>query len=300
MPDRPSAIVPVAETAAYLNWLLYGDPGVGKSVLACSAANEVPTLVVKSRSDNLQSVRNQGYGEAKVWEVENWNDMDEVETYLKYDDHGFGIVSLDTITLFQELGLENIMQELIDQGKNHRKLYLPDKGEYGQNMNRLSMWVRNVKALPFHFIVVAHAFVWQEDQQDEERRWPLIQGKGMPSKISGYMNLVTYMTAGTNDDGIYVRKIHARKEEDFFAKDGWDAFPKGFMNDPTLPKLLSIIEGKTPKASGTVGPAKKVAAKKAVAAKKVTAAKKTAGVAKKTTPAKVAGAAKVVIARKGS
>ena len=301
MPDRPGAIKPVAVDDEYLRWLLYGDPGVGKSVLAASAANEHPTLILKSRSDKIQSVALRGY-KAEVWEVENWNDMEEAHTYLRYEDHPYEIVNFDTITLFQELGLEDIMLDLIEnQNKTHRKVYLPDKGEYGQNMNRLSKWVRDMSALPFHFTVIAHAFVWQEDQQDEERRWPLIQGKGMPAKISGYMNFVTYMTAGTNDDGEYVRRLHSRKEEEFFAKDGWDAFPKGFMNDPTFPKILSAIEGKTVKKADSPTAKKSTAAKKAtkVVAKKVTAAKKTAGVTKKVGAAKKGGARKAMATRKG-
>ena len=286
---RPAAIRPVTADQMYLKWLLFGDPGVGKSPLAASAAELMPTLILKSRSDNLESVKMLGLT-PDVWELESWSDMDEAEEYLTYSEHGYGFISFDTVTLFQELGLENIMQDLIDQGKSHRKLYLPDKGEYGQNMNRLAMWVRNIKRLPFHFCVVSHAFAWREDDQDEERRWPLIQGKGMPAKISGYMNLVTYMVARTNDDGNYVRTIYTRKEEEYYAKDGWDAFPNGLVNNPSVDKILRAIEARKAKA-GIETP------RKAVATKKL-AAKKTAAVTKKTVPAKVAVAKKTTTARK--
>ncbi len=295
MPNRPGAIRPVRADAVYVKGLIYGDPGTGKSVLAGSAAPEKKTLFLKSKSDNIESVPLQGY-EVDAWTMENWNDMEEADHALRFDDLGYEVVNLDTITLFQELGLENIMQDLLDQGKSHRKLYLPDKGEYGQNMNRLSMWVRNIVGInQFHFFMVAHAFMWTEPGEDEERRWPLIQGKGMPAKIAGYCNLVGYLTAGTNDDGVYTRRLHVRKEDDYYGKDGWDAFPAGFVNDPTLPKIFSAIDRRRAKAPLPV-------AKKAVVAKKAAAKKapekKAGAVTKKTGSATTAVARKATTATK--
>lgn len=282
---RPSAIRPAAVENTYLKWLLYGDPGIGKSRLTATAEN---CLILKSRSDNLESIVMAG-SKADVWEMTDWNDMEEAYDYLKHDDHGYEFVSFDTITLFQELGLTHIMEDLVAQ-KSHRKVYLPDKGEYGQNMNRLSMWVRDMKVLPFHFCVVAHAFVWQEDDQDDERRWPLIQGKGMPAKIAGYMNLVTYMEAKTDDEGNYGRILYTKKQESYFAKDGWDAFPEKIRN-PTVPQMLRRIEERR---------AQVVPKKATGATKKAPATKKAGGLTKKAGATKVAGARKATTGRKAS
>ena len=302
MPDRPGAIRPVRAEIARIKGLIYGDPGSGKSVLVGSAAPEKKTLFLKSRSDNIESVAIQGHS-VDAWEMEDWNDMEEAHHALRYDDLGYDIVNFDTITLFQELGLEDIMVDLIEnQNKTHRKVWLPDKGEYGQNMNRLSKWVRDMVGLEaFDFFMVAHAFMWQQPGEEEERRWPLIQGKGMPAKIAGYCNLVGYMTAGTNDDGVYTRKLHVRKEDDYYGKDGWDAFPAGFINDPTLPKIFKAIERRRAASPLPAAAAKKApAAKKTAAVKAAAPAKKAGVVTKKAGSATKAVASKATTARKGN
>lgn len=274
--NRPEAIVPVRKVDRYLKWLLYGDPGVGKTVLVGTAPN---CLILKSASDNTDSAAIFG-SKADVWEMGDWATMEEAYDFCKYSNHGYDFVSFDTCTLFQELGLDDIMADLVAQ-KPHRSIYLPDKGEYGQNMNRLSKWIRDMKLLPFHFIVTAHAFQWTEED-GTQRFWPAIHGKNMPSKIAGYMNLVTYMVADVNDEGKERRVLYCRKREEYFAKDGWNAFGERIIN-PTIPKMLNTLGDR-------LAPAKKVTG----------LAKKAGTTTKKSAPAKVAGTRKTTTGRKSA
>jgi hypothetical protein len=178
--------------------------------------------------------------------------------------------------------------------KPHREVWAPDKGEFGQNMNRLSIWVRSMKSLPINFMIVAHVMRGMTLNY-EEQLMPAVQGKGMSEKFCGYMGLVALMEAFENDGAIH-RRILTDKHEEYYAKDSYGGVFKGVVIDPTVPKMLSIIGNKVSMVSQGARPAKKVAAAKKVPAKKAVAKK---AVAKKQV-AKKAPAKKATTPRKAT
>ena len=72
---------------------------------------------------------------------------------------------------------------------------------------------------------------------------PWIQGKGMITKICGMMSFVGYMEVREQDDedNTRWRRLHTQMGEAFYAKDQYDAFPKGYVDHPTLPKIEKAI-----------------------------------------------------------
>jgi hypothetical protein len=82
---------------------------------------------------------------------------------------------------------------------------------------------------------------------------PVIQGTDMPEKISGMMNLIAYMEVNEESDG-YICRLHARLTDEHYGKDQYDALTEmdGAMENPSMPKLLALIEkqiGKAPTAA---------------------------------------------------
>lgn len=192
--------------------------------------------------DGSESAAIQG-SKAEKWKMTDWNDMDEAFEFLRHENHGFKWVWLDSITLFQELGLDMIMEDLVAM-KPHRELWLPDKGEYGQNMRRMGMWVRNVKPLPFNFGIIAHAMRY-EDDEGNELMWPAIQGINMPQKVCGYMGIVGYYTV-RRKEGKDERLLLTSKTAKYYAKDRFDALG-GRLTNPTIPMIEELVAKRLPK-----------------------------------------------------
>jgi hypothetical protein len=230
--------VPVSQDQSWINWLLYGDPGVGKTVLLGTS----PKCLILEADDGSESAAIQG-SKAEKWKMNDWADMLEAYEYLRHEDHGYEWVWLDSCTLFQESGLDMIMEDLV-AGKPHRSIYLPDRGEYQENMRRLGMWVRNMKPLPFNFGITAHAMRVADDESETEMMWPLIQGKNMPQKLCGYMGLVTYMTVRKTAAG-KERILITDKTAKYYAKDRFDALG-GRMLNPTVPKIQELVAKRLP------------------------------------------------------
>nr|NIN65456.1 AAA family ATPase [Anaerolineae bacterium]NIN95678.1 AAA family ATPase [Anaerolineae bacterium] len=150
---KPPQIVPIGQgSSQYLRMLVYGPPGTGKTRFLGSAPN---SLMLEADQGGDASAALSG-STADKWELKDWNDQADAIGYLQ---HGgareYEFVTLDTITMFQDSGLVNIMDDLHAQ-KPNRAVWLPDKGEYGQNMNRVLRFVRDLVALPCHVIVAAH------------------------------------------------------------------------------------------------------------------------------------------------
>jgi hypothetical protein len=247
---RPRAIVPVTTVEDdYIRMMVYGDSGVGKTVFASTSPR---CLILNCDPAGTTSAAVRG-SEAQRWNILDWNDMTEAYEYLRHEGHKeFDWVWVDSLTLFQERGLDNIMQDLVAD-KPHRKVYLPDKGEYGQNMNRVLILMRNMVALPMNLGVTAHV-LRTEDEDGKVTFMPAIQGKNMPDKICAYMGIVGYMYARRTKEQTEIG-LRTRKDAKHYAKDRFDAFPSGRLLSPTVPLLTAAVEKKLPKkqAAATTG-----------------------------------------------
>jgi len=223
--------------------LVHGDVGTGKTSLIGSGGKEYKTLILRPPVDHLQPIRHSGCSE---WVMQNWTDCFEALEYCRHEGMEWDWVWLDSISLWQDVGLDDIWQAAIDR-KPSRRDYGPDKGEYGINMGRIGEFVRHMVGPDlFNFGITAHS----EDLPDpmsydgDVKRLPWIQGKGMISKVSGYMNLVGYLDVRTREirgEVRHQRVLHTQKTELYYAKDQFDAFPNGQMINPTMPKIMEAI-----------------------------------------------------------
>lgn len=269
---RPAAIQPVANDLGKINMILYGEPGVGKSVLACSGEK---TLILASDSEETVSAAALGGSTADRWVVPDYSAITDAYEYLRYENHGYKWVWLDNATLFQEQGMDDIMTTLV-AAKPGRNRFIPDKAEYLQNQQRLGVWIREMKLLEFNFGLVCHVQRREDPDTGDITMLPLLSGKQgeYAEKICGYMNVVCYMTRIYKDKA-YHTKLHSNKVGKYYAKDRFSAI--GTLTDPTIPQIEKLIGAKArplaPKASGTrkvaakKAPARKVAARKAAASK---------------------------------
>lgn len=229
----------VAPNSEYHRWMITGHPGVGKTVLAASSPN---ALIARSPMDQVDSILSMGYS-AKQEIVRTWGDMHDLFEYLRHEDHGFEWVWLDTTSLVQDVLLHSIMEDLVTE-KPHRNLYVPDKAEYQQNMNRMKAWVRDVVSLPVNFGMTAHPNRVEDEDDDTVLYYPWIQGRNMPQTLCGYMKLVGYLTVVETKEGDERRVLITTQRDKYYAKDNYGALG-GRVADPTVPKIVKKIEEKT-------------------------------------------------------
>lgn len=219
-----------------INMCIYGDPGVGKTRLIGTPGER--TLIVRPPTDHTASIRE---SEADEWVVKTWAEMEEAYEYLRHEGGSkYSWVWLDSISLWQEFGLEDIWDKVL-QKRPDRKGQGYDKGEYGLNMNNISRWLRNMATLgEFNFGVVAHTreLPIAERDDSDEKLMPYVQGVNMATKLCGYMHIVGYYEV--DNKGRRVLRFNA--SDDYFAKDQLDAFEKGRLIEPTFPAIEKAIK----------------------------------------------------------
>lgn len=239
---RPPQIRKLGD-ADKINILVYSNPGVGKTRFLGTGPEK--TLILRPPVDHVVSIKNRNLSE---WVIKDWHEMYEALEYLR-DNRGDGWewVWLDSISLWQDIGLDDIWAGVVAK-KESRAEYGLDKGEYGVNMFRLAQWVRHiVGSAYFHFGITAHPFrvidPFTEDQDDaSEIMMPYVQGKQMAEKVCGYMNMVAYLhIVKDKKTGKSRRVMRFSAGAKWYAKDQFDAVPNGRLVDPTLPKLIALI-----------------------------------------------------------
>lgn len=261
---KPSAIQPVARTKH--NFVcVYGPSGVGKTrLIGDSPVDSGKTnLIVRPPTEHTDSIITPG--SVEEWIVRGWNDMNEVEEYLNHEGENHSWVWLDSISLFQDTGLDEIWADLI-AAKPHRAQYGLDKGEYGVNMTRLARWCRSMVGIDkFNFGVTAHPFEGVT-LDGQTLLMPYVQGKGMANKICGYMNMVAYYEIkemGTEKDKKMVRVLRTGLTDQYYAKDQFDALTNdgARMVNPTMKKLAAKIDTAKAERMATAKP-RRIATKK--------------------------------------
>jgi len=257
--SRPKGIMPVGDEEKWHRMMVYGEPGVGKTVFAGSGKR---TLLLVS--DGAETISAAGMGStADVWVTPEYEDIDEAFEYLRLEGHKeYDWVWVDNITMLQDQSMDRLMRELVE-AKPSRNRWVPDQHEYLVNQNRLSTMIRSFKKLPMNVGFTAH-LMRTEDDEGRVLYLPMIQGgKGQLSqKICSYMNIVGFLQA-VRKDGAIRREMILEKRSKYLAKGRFPGMA-GTMVEPTLPKLESAIAASL----GTTGRTKAPPASKTTTTRK--------------------------------
>lgn len=231
--DNGLAIRPVGARMK-LNMLVYAPPGAGKTPFIGTSER---ALILDA--DNAETSLALHGSKAKVVTIEDYRKMSDVLQYLQHEKHGFKWVWLDGITLYQEKGLEEVMEELVARNPR-RDVHSPDRGEYKQNYARILTWVRHMAALPINFGITAHLHF----DEDYEMHVPLIAGRSASSgpmwmKVCGYMGVVAYLRKTTNEKRGEHWMLHTNDYKDYYGKSWFKGLNE--LRAPTVPMIDEIV-----------------------------------------------------------
>jgi hypothetical protein len=250
MPD----ILPLGQSN-FIRFGLYGISGIGKTRFVGSGDN---TLIIRPPTEHTDSIRGGAARGVVEVVVRNWDDMNDVYEHLAADGKQYDWVWLDSASAFQDTGLDDLWEQ-VKAEKPHRARFGLDKGEYGINMHRFGVWMREVIGLEsFHFGFTAHPFEGAAPGDDDSLMWmPYVQGKGMAQKFCGYMNVVGHyqikkIKAAGDTKAVPHRVINFEATEDYYAKDQFDAFKNHRLIDPDMPSFMKAVEAaRTRNGAGT-------------------------------------------------
>lgn len=254
---RPPQLMKVTEYQARPNFMIYADPGAGKTVW-CGDAD----LIIASEA-GLESAKAAGSA-ADMWVVNGWEDIEAAYDYLSKEKPTYKVIALDGSTAAQRLAHKWWMEK-VEKDNTHRDQDLPGMQEHQKIQNIIKRYHELYCALPYVTVFTAQVMT-TENNAGDERLLPYIHGqKGDLSRyICGLMSNVGYMEVRelqvrNSDTTKEVRRIHWQPYQDgtYIAKDRFAALGK-FTTDKSLPEVLAMIQ------AGDKAPAKPTVRRTAV------------------------------------
>ena len=247
---RPKSLHSIQESDEhkFINMLLFGHPGTGKTVF-WSTGNESVLFLDSDPGLGTQTAKSFG-SKAFVMPVTDYEELQEAYEYCKHDLAkdlpSVRWVVWDSLTMFQERTLiDDIMPDVVAENPRQEE-FVPSRREYLMNMNRIGRYCRLFVELPFNFGVTCHVEIEKDEAENSMLYMPMVQGRNMPSKVAGYMNVVGYLgKAKVKENGkdVTVQRLLTTQVGKFYAKDRFHALGQ-HIDRPTLPKLEALIDAK--------------------------------------------------------
>jgi len=224
---------------ASVNACIYSHPGEGKTALWGTGSEDV--LFMVSDPEGIISARALGSRPHSV-QVTDYEELQECYEWLKNDrPTDFRWTVWDSLSLFQDRSLhDDIMVDAHDDNPKQDE-FVPSRREYLQSMNRIGRYVRLFVDLPYNFGVSCHVMLTDDPKGEGTMFAPAVQGKGMSSKFSGYMNVVGYLGKAKTEDNKTIQRLLLQRHGRYYAKNRFAGSTGMYMDRPTLPKLDAAI-----------------------------------------------------------
>lgn len=263
--ELPDAIIDLSEYDESVNFLLYADSGVGKTVFSGGAG------LILGVEQGTVSAKRQG-SKAKLWPIKTWADLQKAYAWLKKNPDAFDWVALDSITAMQQLALKWILEKeykAAGGADSNRDIDIPQIQDHQKWQNMFKRFIKGFIDMPINVLFTALP-LHVEDEEGMALVLPDLQGKGyqIAQSVCAQMSVVGYMKLIRKKIGVdpktdeprlkEVRRIYfQRTAAPHFAKDRYNVLGK-FWDDPTLPEIDARIkeEPETPETTGKRSAAK--------------------------------------------
>lgn len=237
-------IVPVQQRSPYINMLVYGESGVGKTTLAGSAdaVPELrPVLVIDIEGGTESLVRS--YPDVDTVRVTNWQEMQAVYDALYQGDHNYKTVICDSLTEIQKFNMYHIMEEL---KKKHpdREIDVPSMREWGINLEQIRRYVRAFRDLPMNVIMTALSKSEKNERTGLVHHKLSLSGK-MADEVAAFMDIVVYYYSKTitvDGEVKQARLLLTAKTEEVVAKDRTGSLPNPVIEEPTMKVIYDAFK----------------------------------------------------------
>jgi AAA domain len=230
-----------ADQLKHINMLVFGHPGTGKTPFWGTA----PDALLMDSDHGYESAEAAGSKIDRA-SVTDYDELQEIYDYIKDGKHPYKWVIWDSATLFQERALIDDIMPIAHQENPNQDEFVPSMRQYLLNMNRIGRYIRLFVELPINFGVTCHVMMDVDPSDNSSLYVPFLQGKGMPTKVSGYMNVVGYMGYALIDKGgkkTNVQRLLTQRVGKYFARDRFNALGH-HIDNPTIPIIEERIEKK--------------------------------------------------------
>lgn len=231
------------ENFSQLKIMIYGESGLGKSVLAgsiCAVDGGCPTLGldVEGGMTSLAAFGYKGQDRIRFLKVKNFSEGEKAYTvakdFLIANKGAFKSVLIDSLTSLQAKMIKEIC---VKQGKEN-----PDLKVWNRASALMTEELEGIKDLGLHVVITALAKEVRDEASGKLSIMPFLKGSASKD-VPAQLDIVGYYSMQKCEDGVTRRVIQFESDGIFMAKDRTGALPK-YMIDPTMGKIMQLIREK--------------------------------------------------------
>jgi phage nucleotide-binding protein len=213
MRERVGAQTP-AQVVKHFNFLVYGDPGTGKTTLLSTAQEHPDTspVLLIDVEGGTATVRHK---EIDVVSVRSVDQLMEIYNELRKDPGHYKTIGIDSLTELQKLDMNDIMVDLIKR-RPDLDPDVPSQREWGKSIQHTRNIVRRFRDLPYHVVFTALAKT-EVDSDGTREILPNFPGK-LAGEIPGFLDVVGWLNV-VEEKGVFERRLQVQPTRRVKAKD---------------------------------------------------------------------------------
>jgi hypothetical protein len=251
-------IAPPGMTVPFVNTMIYGLPGSGKTHLAghgASSRHLGPILYVNAEAgtSTLKKLKLQEdimiIPDPEVQGAINWEQFESIydeldrQCYNSKDSPDFRTVTIDTGTELQKINMEWVMKRTLSAHPD-RDPDVPGLHDWGASTNRMRKYLRMFRDLPLNFIFLCHEAA-ERDNKGVLWKRPDLPGK-LANQVAGLFDQVMYLYTKEGTTGDETKPTEIRRMlltgalEGFVTKDRSGNLPL-VVQDPNMNVIFELI-----------------------------------------------------------
>ena len=253
VPEVPGGLVgeDPSEKFRYLNILLHGFGGLGKTTFiasACLDPRTSPILVCDMEGGASIRFAKMPKGSYTIRKIRRVKDLNDIYEYLRKGNHPYKSVAVDSLTEIQKLGLAEFVYGASGLDESFLGSVINLKSaeiqHWGKSASQMGMMVRYFRDLPMHTFFTTLTVVHQDEITGKITFNLALPGK-QAAEIPGIPDIVGYLDV-QKDPATKQNKrvIFFQPDGKIIAKDRTDSLGAGMSlekDEKSVTKMLDII-----------------------------------------------------------
>lgn len=248
VPQRPKAIISLQDEGYTfnMNWLIFGQSGVGKSVLSGTAPD---SLILTTEAEGAISAKARGSKSSEL-KVSSWEEWLQYMDWLEHSGHkDYRWINLDSLDELEEHAWNSIMTRGGTARSVGGAFRSRSRNDYPLVWSAIGDQVDRLIRLPTNILITAKTMrvdTETDEGEDTTLALPLVGSTkrgDLAQKVCGKMTLVGYYRGVRNEEtGRKVRRLHTEDSERWVAKDRHDTFGRYVVNPDITEMEAAVME----------------------------------------------------------